>query len=556
MSPPRALHRVVAATDPPTDAPTDDGDALTLHLWRRLDWRFLLADPQVRRVGYGGDVDAPLEEALRLLDPRAVRLGSGAVPDAHCDVIVLSRPGPQDLRRAWAALRPGGWVCVESLRSGSRHVPRSLAGWSRVLRRLGFDAVRTYWSAPNLAQSSRVVPVDGRTAVANTLTRHGGVRFGWIKSVVGRLALQVGLFRLVAPEGLVLARRPGDRSDSGTPFVDRVLQENEEALGLPGRGVGAEWETVLLTPRFVTSRHLVALIFPAGAREPGLVVKVPRQPGDNDGVRREAATLAQLRNPSGRPVPGTPELVGVVQAGSHTVLVETAVAGAALDPDRVSADLPAAVGAGLEFLRQMPITRAAADNPDWYDRLVTEPLRQLERLARLQGQTADLCRRTHTVLDPLRSRRLPAIFEHGDLSHPNLLVGPDGRLRVLDWERSTADGLPAHDLIFYLQYLAESAAGAYHREEQLLAHDEVLGPRGWGRNTVRDHLQEHGVDPGLLPLLVVTTWARSAATLAYRLPPGSGQVQVDAAVADDRDFWLWRHAVRLAEASGSGAQEI
>jgi hypothetical protein len=60
-------------------------------------------------------------------------------------------------------------------------------------------------------------------------------------------------------------------------------------------------------------------------------------------------------------------------------------------------------------------------------------------------------------------------------------------------------------------------------------------------------------------LLVIATWARSAATLAYRLAtegvPVPGSAQLRTAVLEDRDFWLWRHAVTagLNQACTDGA---
>ncbi|TDK24087.1 hypothetical protein E2F48_15020 [Arthrobacter crusticola] len=56
-------------------------------------------------------------------------------------------------------------------------------------------------------------------------------------------------------------------------------------------GAGA---TVLLTPQFVLSRHVVALVFAVGSTRPVLVMKVPRCPGDNEGVRRETDMLRRL----------------------------------------------------------------------------------------------------------------------------------------------------------------------------------------------------------------------------------------------------------------------
>lgn len=331
-------------------------------------------------------------------------------------------------------------------------------------------------------------------------------------------------------------------------FVEQFLRDHYDEFALDRYGLGKRWETLLLTPRFATSRHVVALVFPSREREPALVVKVPRQPGDNSGVRREAAMLDQLSAAVDSSGGGVPRLVGIRDAGPFTVLVETALTGMPLDPRTVAADLPSAVATGTEFVASLPCTHAATDNADWYQRAVAAPLAALEDLAG-DAPTRELVEHTHQLLAPLRQAQLPAVIEHGDLSHPNLLIKPGGALQVMDWERSLTDGVPGHDLVFYLQYLSESSEQAFAREAQLAAFDKAFGQGGWALDPLSRHLGMRGVDQSLLPLLVIATWARSTATLADRLAqeaeadPLQGNGKVRATLQADRDFWLWRHVV-------------
>lgn len=330
-------------------------------------------------------------------------------------------------------------------------------------------------------------------------------------------------------------------------FIDSILREHYGEWELAAFGLGAEWTSVMVTPQFTTSRHVVGLVFAAGARSPSLVVKVPRCPGDNEGVQREAEMLRQLTALSGGRVEGIPHIVATLEVGEHTVLVETALTGAPLDPDKVAGDLAGAVTLGVDFVAALPCTRQGADNRDWYERTVERPLEALAALLPQDAEVSALVDRTHELLGPLRHSTLPAVFEHADLSHPNLLVQADGRLQVMDWERSSLYGIPGHDLIFYLQYLSESSDMAFSRVAQLAAFDKAFGHGGWALTPLREHLALRSVDPELLPLLLIATWARSASTLAYRLAsedvPVPGSAQLRAAVLADRDFWLWRHVV-------------
>ena len=53
-----------------------------------------------------------------------------------------------------------------------------------------------------------------------------------------------------------------------------------------------------------------------------------------------------------------------------------------------------------------------------------------------------LVERTLDALRPLRDAGLPLVLEHGDTSHPNLLLRRFGDLAVVDWELANPDGLP------------------------------------------------------------------------------------------------------------------
>ncbi|GAB5078275.1 hypothetical protein ARTHROSP310_14160 [Arthrobacter sp. AD-310] len=227
--------------------------------------------------------------------------------------------------------------------------------------------------------------------------------------------------------------------------------------------------------------------------------------------------------------------------------METALSGVPLDPKVVATDIETAVAAGTNFIGSLPCTSSAGNNPDWYQRSIGEPLRALSSLVPNDAGLHELIERTHQVLAPLMTTPLPAVMEHGDMSHPNLFLKPRGKLQVVDWERASPYGVPGHDLVFYLQYLTESREQAFARQDQLKSFDHAFGKGGWALEPLREHLALRSVDSAILPLLVIATWARSAATLSYRLSSSSGKdqnrVDVNAVIAADRDFWLWRHAV-------------
>ena len=120
--------------------------------------------------------------------------------------------------------------------------------------------------------------------------------------------------------------------------MNAILSRVESLRGdgrLERFALGKSPSCVLLTPRFRTSRHVVALLIPTGAGEPKLVVKMPRLAGDDDGIAREARVLTSLREkePIGERVDSRGRRV---RGRRPAVLVETALVGPLDDPPDAS----------------------------------------------------------------------------------------------------------------------------------------------------------------------------------------------------------------------------
>lgn len=337
-------------------------------------------------------------------------------------------------------------------------------------------------------------------------------------------------------------------------FFERTLNVRIGSQRLADFGLNRAMDTVLVTPRFDTSRHVIALLSPAGSGKPALVAKVPRRPGDSSGVRTEEAILRRLANAESA-VQGVPQIVGLLEEDGYAVLVETALDGPPLDPRRVKEHFDDAVQAGVQFVRRLPPSDSNLTGSAWLTCAIEAPL---QRLAAASGGTVsrDLVEATLALLRPLAGSGFRPVYQHGDLSHPNLLWGPDG-LQVMDWERANPIGLPGADLVFYLQYLAESRRDAYDRAAQVLVFEETFGSsEAWGMVTVADYLGELSILPTLASRVILATFAGSAGTLTDRLairqdsPEGEGgapaptPLDLGATIAEDRDVVLWKHILR------------
>ncbi len=166
-----------------------DSDAL-LQASRRLDWRFLLPEPELRRVAYVGTASGALLESLELFAERLdvwetpVRdVDSGnqiadPIPEPIVepyDVVVAHSPNYRTLERAVDIARAGGCLYVEAqgllglsrkqLVKGSRLLLQQPHLWScahhvRALRQLGMTRIAAFWFWPNLNHCTKIIPLD------------------------------------------------------------------------------------------------------------------------------------------------------------------------------------------------------------------------------------------------------------------------------------------------------------------------------------------------------------------------------------------------------------
>jgi aminoglycoside phosphotransferase len=353
-------------------------------------------------------------------------------------------------------------------------------------------------------------------------------------------------------------------------LVERLLAARRDQPGLDRLGLPADLSCVFVTPRFRTSRHVVALIAPEGSDEIRLVAKLPRRADDDAGLRREYANLSRLRDlwPEGRG--SYPEIVLFEHVEGQPVLIETAVRGRPLHHRAVRKDPQRAIALVERWLDGLPMTGTSRDDGEWFDRTVAAPLRVFAKQAVLGDETRRLVDETLRIVGPLADAQFPLVFEHGDLTHPNLLLTPGDRVGVVDWELSQPQGLPVHDYCLFLAFVAFSLSRVHDPGGQVRAFESAFaGPRPWALSLIARRLERLSVDPRLLVPFVVACWARYVGELLPRLIGSvAGATRTDdggpaplsdeavALVRQDRDLALWRCAVRRADAMSAAARAL
>jgi hypothetical protein len=184
-----------------------------LQVSRRLDWRFLLPNPDLDDVAYLGPENDPLVEALLIFCRSLTQIMSVLVPSKDSkefDLVVVKNPSIQALDLGAKLIKPGGYLYIEAY-SWSRLVkPQQLgkffhdllqqsAGstrlwfpthYERVIRKLGFQTIHTYWHWPNFESCTRIIALDDTDSQILAFSiQENGIQL-YLKK-----ALLLGLFR-------------------------------------------------------------------------------------------------------------------------------------------------------------------------------------------------------------------------------------------------------------------------------------------------------------------------------------------------------------------------
>lgn len=325
------------------------------------------------------------------------------------------------------------------------------------------------------------------------------------------------------------------------------LEANWERLELGHYGIPRHLSSVMVTPRFRASSHVVFLLLPPGESDPVLVAKVPRLAGASASIAREAENLraVQRRLPAGSD--SVPHLIAFDVCGDRHILVETALVGEPMDRHMIRRTPDACCSAVVDWLTTLQVPSRMI-LPDWFEQLVEEPLRRFETTFPLSDVETELLHQTRELTMPLRGIILPAVILHGDLSHPNILLLGNGHVGVVDWELAKPAGLPASDLFFFLTYAAFARHDASSEREYLEAFRAAFfEPNAWARAYVLAYAEQLQLPLRALTPLFVLSWAHYTVDLVQRLDAGAPTGQVGAQTAawlrTNRYYNVWRYAV-------------
>ena len=330
------------------------------------------------------------------------------------------------------------------------------------------------------------------------------------------------------------------------------LARNRQRLSLQQCLPASRLSCVLATPRFRSSSHVINFILSEGVPDPILVVKVPRIPGDDDRLIREAANLRTVHAARYGGFDSIPRLVACEEYLGHRLLIETALPGDSMSAALRRRQSESSIEAALAWLIELHqrTTQQSAHVTGWTERLIDEPLEQFMQTMPLRTDELHLIDQTRAITRVLRNRDVPLVFEHGDLGPPNILLSKRGGLGVVDWELAQPSGLPAVDLFFLLTLIGFARRRASSPAECVAAfHQTFFGESPWARPYIDRYAHRMQLGPELLTPLFVLCWGRYVAGLISRLhdlgdAAGTVESETTEWLRSNRYYALWYHAIQ------------
>jgi hypothetical protein len=333
------------------------------------------------------------------------------------------------------------------------------------------------------------------------------------------------------------------------------LADNWERLNLDSYGQPDQLTSMFITPRFQASGHIIAFIFSTKSGLPLFVAKVPRIPYETDRLDKEADCLSQVQALRIAGFDSIPRIISYEYLGVNRVLVETALPGQPMKPTIVRKNSTLCIESVMSWLWDLQITcrNNLEYDPECFQRLMLQPMEILRATFAASPEDMDVLDRHLSLIQSVRNVHLPLVFEHGDLSSPNILIGEDSKIKIVDWELAEPNGLPVTDLIFFLAYIAFAKDSASNNKTYLKAFDSAFfGKNAWASKYIRRFAQELGLSKDLLKVLFLQCWCRYVSGLVWRLNESSTESikQQDNTIKflhSNRYYILWKYALTNSE---------
>jgi len=336
------------------------------------------------------------------------------------------------------------------------------------------------------------------------------------------------------------------------------LAKHWEQLELEKYGSPAKLSCVIATPRFRASKHVIFFILAEGHNGPLLVAKTPRLADNHESLDREARNLGLVQSAQPHGFTSIPKVVAYEDYRGVKILFETALSGEPFRPALVRKNPEFALQLGMSWL--IEVHQATAQprpaGQNWFDENVVAPLEILRQRFSLSFEERELVDLTIQQCEPLGNLKFPSVCEHGDFSHPNILLSGKKSAAVVDWELAEYAGLPLVDLFFFCTYVAFAERRATKTKDHLAAFQNAFftpDTRFW--QCVSEYCGRLKLSKEAVAPLFVLCWTRYVTGLLTRIQGegcGTDSVgnQTISWLRSNRYYHLWRHSVERFDQLG------
>ena len=176
---------------------------------RRLDWRFCLPSPQLKRVAYWGPDDNSLVESLKLFAQDLIRIDSSTPTSIEVDLMVLVNPSVREFRHYLNLVHPTEGFYAEVPRH-TRTDPSRIVfpyAYRHAAKQLGFQEMDCFWHYPNFEEPTRIIPVSSATPLVHVMSKGKTDLKTQLKQLVIITASRSGILARITPYTSVMGWR-------------------------------------------------------------------------------------------------------------------------------------------------------------------------------------------------------------------------------------------------------------------------------------------------------------------------------------------------------------
>lgn len=410
-------------------------------------------------------------------------------------------------------LTPSGTVYFESHALAARLRVR------RILKKLrddGFKRARLFWITPLQGEMRTAFPLRDEQMTQYLLTH---VLFGQsfkkrAASRVGTLLSRSGFFSRFMPRRAVMLQRSSTKEQISTApnFIQEIARSSDIDLQAHRFGLSARGK--------YNSNKTIFYAFAPKQAKPEIVIKMTRAPEFNARLENEYRVLAKLEQERHVARDSFPQPLFFGLHAGLVVVGQKAVHG---EPFRsrtqANAQCPLAQQA-LAWMTQLAASSvkniAAAQVStalgQLLDRFVANYPFAKSEAAFLSNQIKMLGESKQTF---------PLVFQHGDPGTWNMLVSPEGKLIVIDWEAGEPNGVPLWDMFYFMRSFGNWCVRKEGVRDTLKAFAKnFCEPSEVGAlllETVDEYCNRIGLERRLAGPLLYTCWMHRALKESTRL---------------------------------------